>query len=699
MVVLNPFRPTRWEHDSSGSPLIWFTPIAAHLSADKSVYVYGSRGSGKTTLLRSICWEDLLTNPSLQIQKTISDFNHIGIYIRLPDHVSGSMGYMGWNEIFPGSPNPDYEFFRFYSLALELIAAEKALSATHQLRVEGVMSLSAGDELSLVTNTCDEFPQLLTFTERSPTTFIDLARTLRTLVRRMNEACGRGQVPGLLPMLPAREPYEFLAFVIEQLSRAVEHAKSPGGTKLGFKFCLDDCEVMSPLQRKSVNTLVRKSRFPISWVVCSVGEAIEAGDTFIDEQPLTDADRRVLSLDDRRSPEFLALCEAVASLRVYFSIKEDRRPPISGSEVANYFSLKSRLGTVVVNDMIDTMIKRSTAPLAVQIRKAADYLDGLGLSHYGLGKTANSAPPYYQAYVLLHWTGSKENFTANPPMDDFSRLEKNARMLKSRSQQAWLRRKNVGAMLHLANRLGYRKLPLSGVSIVTALADGSIRDFLEIMAEIFDRFARQTKARSPEDTLEKFVRSGGKIANQLQTDAIYASSDAFYDGIGILTDSNAEAVLRFVNALGRLTHYLQADFEDTSALATSERGLFFVEQARTYAANAAQIEAVNQIIHRAELAGYLRATTSKRTVDEDEEETPKITGFRLHRRFAPRFMFSYRGAYEPVRLTEDVLFQVCVGALDTKADEWARQYARKIGSSEARQLSLNLRPEVINFDD
>jgi hypothetical protein len=430
-----------------------------------------------------------------------------------------------------------------------------------------------------------------------------------------------------------------------------------------------------------------------------VGEAIEAGDTFIDEQPLTDADRRVLSLDDRKSPEFLALCEAVASLRVYFSIKEDRRPQISGSEVESYFSLKNRLGTVVVNDIIDAMIGRSTAPLADQIRKAAEFLNSLGFGHYGLGKTANGALPYYQAYILLHWTGSKENFSADPPLDDMSRIMKNARTLKSRSQQAWLRRKNVGAMLHLANRLGYRKLPLSGVSIVTALADGSIRDFLEIMAEIFDRFARQTKTRSPEDVLERFARSGGKIAVQMQTDAIYASSDAFYDGIGILTDSNAEAVLRFVNALGRLTHFLQADFEDASALATSERGLFFIEQARTYAANAAQIEAVNQIIHRAELAGYLRATTSKRVLDDEEEETPKITGFRLHRRFAPRFMFSYRGAYEPVRLTEDVLFQICLGAPETKANEWAKQFAKKVGSAENLQLSLPLPSEVISFDD
>lgn len=696
--VVNPFRPTRWEHESSGSPLIWFTPTAAHLAADKSVFVYGSRGSGKTTLLRSICWEDLLSNPSLRIQKTISDFNHIGVYIRLPDHVSGSMGYMRWSEIFPDSPRPDYEFFRFYSLALELIAVEKALSAAHTLRVESILTLSASSELSIVASTTAEFPEILSFTEQPPKTFVDLSRALRSMVRRMNEACGRGYVKSLVDKLPACEPNEFLSFVIERLSQSIAHSKLASGQKLGFKFCLDDCEVMSPLQRKSVNTLVRKSKFPISWVICSVGEAVEAGETFIDEQPLTDADRRVVSLDDRDRPEFQALCEAVASLRVYFSLGQDRRPAVTGPEVERYFSLKTRLGTVVVNDIIETMISRSTSPLARQLREAAEFLHGLNLSQYGLELTASGALPYYQAYVLWHWTGQKENFSAISRAADFSKIGKNAKAMKAKSKQAWMRRKSVGAMLQIANRLGFRRLPMSGVNVITSLADGSIRDFLEIMAEIFDRFAKERGTLSSDEILQKFARSGSKISAKTQTDGIYASSDAFYDGIGILTDSNAEAVMRFITALGSLTHHLQANFEDPSALATAERGLFFIDAARSYPANAIQIELINQIIHRAELSGYLRATTSKRgTSTAEDNEAPKISGFRLHRRFAPRFMFSYRGAYEPVKLTEDSLYQVCIGSPEVDADDWAKQFARRPTSNS--QLSLPLSQEAPNFDD
>lgn len=261
-----------------------------------------------------------------------------------------------------------------------------------------------------------------------------------------------------------------------------------------------------------------------------------------------------------------------------------------------------------------------------------------------------------------------------------------------------MRRKSVGAMLHIANRLGFRKLPMSGVSVITSLADGSIRDFLEIMAEIFDRFSKDRGTLSSDEVLEKFARSRTKIAAKTQTDGIYASSEAFYGGIGILTDSNAEAVMRFITVLGRLTHHLQANFEDPSSLATSERGLFFIDPARSYPANAMQIELINQIIHRAELSGYLRATTSKRGANTGEDdEAPKISGFRLHRRFAPHFMFSYRGAYEPVKLTEDILYQMCIGSPEIDADDWAKQFARR--SNLGSQLTLPLAHEVPNFDD
>jgi hypothetical protein len=98
---LNPFRPTRWEHQQDGKQLIWYTRTANNLADDKSIYVSGSRGSGKTTLLRSICWEDLATNVSLRMQRKLEDFKSIGIYVRFPDHLTVAMSFVDWARIYP----------------------------------------------------------------------------------------------------------------------------------------------------------------------------------------------------------------------------------------------------------------------------------------------------------------------------------------------------------------------------------------------------------------------------------------------------------------------------------------------------------------------------------------------------------------------------------------------------------------------
>jgi hypothetical protein len=59
--------------------------------------------------------------------------------------------------------------------------------------------------------------------------------------------------------------------------------------------------------------------------VSAVGALFDSTETFIEQQPLTDADRRVISLDDRKDEDFRDLCQAVASLRLLFSVSETAR--------------------------------------------------------------------------------------------------------------------------------------------------------------------------------------------------------------------------------------------------------------------------------------------------------------------------------------------------------------------------------------
>src|SRR3546814_3542532 len=97
-------------------------------------------------------------------------------------------------------------------------------------------------------------------------------------------------------------------------------------------------DLLSGLQRKSINSLVRLSRAPCSWVVSSVGGGRDDSETFIESQPLTDADRRVISLDGRDEIAFRRLCQSVVSLRLIFSLPQDSRPVLNQTELSSFRS-------------------------------------------------------------------------------------------------------------------------------------------------------------------------------------------------------------------------------------------------------------------------------------------------------------------------------------------------------------------------
>ncbi|RXH33677.1 hypothetical protein [Bradyrhizobium zhanjiangense] len=252
---LNPFRPTRWEHQQDGKQLIWYTRIANNLADDKSIYVSGSRGSGKTTLLKSVCWEDLATNSSLRMQRKLEDFKSIGIYIRFPDHLTVAMSFVDWAKIYPGAPSPELEFHRFFSLLVELTCCERALHACHELRSQSLATFSPIQEKEITASFMAEFPRLKHFVQMEVTTFHELARLLRDVVREMNASSVRGTVPLINEHLPPREPGEMLSFLITKLSNAARLAGVNPPRPPGFKFCLDDCEVLGTAQQVSLNTL------------------------------------------------------------------------------------------------------------------------------------------------------------------------------------------------------------------------------------------------------------------------------------------------------------------------------------------------------------------------------------------------------------------------------------------------------------
>lgn len=698
---LNPFRPTRWEHQGNGLQLIWFTDVAQQLAAEKSIYVQGSRGSGKTTLLKSICWEDLAQNESLRLQRRLADFDHIGVYIRFPDHLSAAVSQASWRDLYPSTTRPDLEFHRYFSLIVELTCAERALEACHNLRVLNEVRIAASQELRLVEELFAEFPAIGSQGVSRPRTYYEAARVLRNLVRQMNEAPGRGLTKNISESLPPREPGVLLDFVANRLSDAVQIPTPTGQKKPRFKFCLDDCEVLSSQQQKSVNTLVRTSRFPISWVVSSVGGIFDNTETYIDQQPLTDADRKVLSLDSRHDKDFRELCQAVASLRLLFASTNSKERSES-TKIREFFSLQSRLGRRSVNDMMSVIASRSTARFAVRVIKAAHRLRAALEDESEENRVKRTylagSLPLFQTYLLLLWRGREEAFKTTFGPEDEARITSYASLFSEPSFEAWLRRKQRAALLHFGARLGFRRFPLAGDQVLVSLADGSIRDFLEILGEIFEAYSRHNKLDASSDaSLHRFATVRTQIGWDIQTEGVYAASKAYFAGIGARSERGSDIILRLLEGLGHLTGRLQSNPDDPSVLGRAERGIFAVKFGRFDRTYKEEISPERELlvwsaIRRAELAGYIR-TVELRFADSSDPDDPvekraRLITFRLHRRLAPHFRFSYRGAYEVVGIRTADLWPLCDRTVPIEPASWAESLSSNTPSFDQLQLAL-----------
>ena len=674
ITTANPFRPTRWEHHQVGEALIWFTRTADQLSEPKSFYVYGSRGSGKTSLLRSICWEDLAFNSSLKMQRKLSDFNHLGIYIRFPDHVSASMDISQWGHAYDHSEQAEHAYHSFFSLAVELACVEKALEAAHSLRLEGLVCYQPSQELEIVEGIAKEFPQFGKIAGSEPKTFLDFARVCRRTIRLMNEACSRGSVADLLPYLPPREANQFLNLAIENLYNAIRIKSGNNEKRVVFKFCLDDCEVLSPTQKRSLNTLVRLSRSPVFWIVSSVDTVRFDSKTFISAQPLTDADRAVISLNDREDKAFKELCQAVVSLRLLSTASPAEQNRLGKTKPTDFFDLDGRLGVENVNSVIATMVRRSTKSDAKNIREAAEILQSLLKAPLGLQeeKADSQELPYYEAYILMHWRGREDSFDIDFDKANFGRITQHAANFEEPRFRAWLRRKQSAALYHIASRLKVRNVPLAGSNMIIGLSDRSIRDFLEIMGEIFEEYVRRQRlVPGSTDSLDKFARSGSKISAEVQSRGIQNASARYVAGVGYGEETEMDAMARLIRGLGHFVSNLQTNTADPRTLRTTERGIFFLQLSE---GGIPEDEAVTvkKAIEQAELSGYIRAESIPHHMKSKlQSGDADAMTFRLHRRFAPYFNFSYRGPYEVVRISPKSIASLIYGHNDETPYRWA----------------------------
>jgi hypothetical protein len=371
--------------------------------------------------------------------------------------------------------------------------------------------------------------------------------------------------------------------------------------------------------------------------------------------------------------------------------------------IEEFFSLKDRLGHRDVNDLFGAIIRTSTSPIAARVADVAKNLRaalGERYRRYNAKYSPQSEDfPYYQAYVLLLWNGREDAFSTSFGPEDEIKVLNLASQFERPAFEAWLRRKQSAALLHFAGSLGFSRLPYGGVSMIAALADMSIRDFLEIIGEIFDTYcARQKIDRDDIAALDRFANSRTQIGWSIQQRGIYDASASYLSGISNRSELDASIVTQFIDGLGKYTAALQSNPNDPTTLGRAERGVFTVRFPRivvdTGADSASNEKIVWNVIRQAELAGYIRTIDVRLAAGAGRlspESDTRIISFRLHHRFAPHFRFSHRGAYEPVAVTVEDLSVLLDRMNPVNSSAWAQRMAQRASKlDEKDQMFLDL---------
>lgn len=233
-----------------------------------------------------------------------------------------------------------------------------------------------------------------------------------------------------------------------------------------------------------------------------------------------------------------------------------------------------------------------------------------------------------------------------------------------------VRKKMVGAYLLICSLLRHRPLYASA-DMVLQLSDNCIRDFLRQMECIFFESGLPLDKFLEEKSLSSVVQNKG-LAKAAEVKSSLLSER--------ILNRPAEAN-QLVIGLAHLTRLLQIDQRNDAALRTPERGLFVFESGQSDDSLEDEL-----LIREAAAAGYLR-------LYDINDNTPEDLVFRVHTSLAPRFGFSYRGAYYRTPLSQAAVRALREARTDNDLRRVAHHLSRGAPSDADALFDLEIEDE------
>lgn len=669
----NPFGPNRIEYESR--PVLWFSQKAGNIAkAAKPVFVAGTRGSGKTSILRSLSTVHILEDQNLKAQAGTLDW--YGVFFQLNETFSPLID----NAVLSLVPEPirldpmavRQRQFVIFSHYLELKIVERLLETFGSLRREGHLLYSADSDRDIALSIHQNSLHFLQIEGKRD--FFGLGE-LRSLVSRHIERCFNalfsGSGLGNSPFF-ATDPGTVLSKVVTAASPLIKGPAFSDDGPMKFKILIDDCEVLTPLQQQFLNTLVRKTRGEVKWVLAYIGGLYDTIRTVLPGQSLSSADRDVENLDLASDSNFAQLCQNVASLRLFYALPDSARGKLKNSDPLTAFSLRKRLGVLSVNQIIERVIESSSPESSegrlklIHIAEEAREFLSLKLTTSERGQLpANfKARPYVEGLVLNKMSMKYRDILGSA--------------VDVRAIQRRIARKQGWAFLAACKILRLHEYPYVGHQIIMQLSDRCIRDFLDIMGEIYLRVMSGGPIIS---RMIEFINADTEIPIEQQRQAVIAASEKKVQGLQSLAQPFEEESVRMVRAFGRLTAKLQTELGDDEANGTTERGLFKINREELRAvADKLNLsgDKIDEVLKRAEKDGFIREVSDQGKLENlDRHPDAKEVTIRLHHRFAPHFRFSYRGPYEVNPLPPGRVVELLMTRAHTPED-WADSVFRDL---------------------
>ncbi len=601
----SPFEPKRFEYEGQH---LYFLPsnFSELLEPPSPAYLVGSRGTGKTTLLKALAWNERLSNESLKRQLGHDAFSkeYIGVYLKLPEYVLNAFDARLASE-------SDLSRALVPGIYLDAIALQLLSDAIAELISNNVLRISADDEQACV---AEVFAHLWRATNpygrhasRPSTTLKGLSQEMRRIQTALADYAVHGRAIDA-------SVEQFLTAQCGQLGRDVggklgdlcNRSTEDGTASWHFKVCMDEGECLSVAHQRVLNTLVRLSKWPLFHLVSFVRRPEDPSTTYVPNLSLSDADRRLVLLDQMNDKEFRSLAEGVSTVRIQERLKD----------FTVKFDAIACLGRLSINQLLLSILSTSEKAYAKKLLKSAreiakepffaNLLENQPPSGDDEQDTAGT-PLIYQAYLL-----DKLRVGLPEPSDP--------KWMRRAQQSANLRKKMVAAYLSLCAELG-ADVRYASAKMVLQMSDLCIRDYLNFLHEIFVEsklpvrgFIEQTPSLKVQDAAIK--RASLNKRNSLRESGVLSPTEAG----------------RIIDALAEITRIVQTTGPGKAPLEATERGLFTVDfsegERKTYAELLA-------LIRDAAEAGFL-------VVIQEGSSSKK---FRVHTSLSAAYGFSYRGAY------------------------------------------------------